>query len=86
MIWKYKNWWLENGMFKIEIIEVLHIMLMTLTKWLPRMANKIIAAEIKEMSNAGVIFMYLIICHIMTGDSEREGTMEEQVMTRRDNT
>ena len=79
MIWKNKNWWLENGMFKIEIIEVLHIMLMTLTKWLQRMANNIIAAEkIKETSNAGVIFLYLIICHIMTGDPEREGTMEEQ--------
>lgn len=51
------------------------------------MVNKIIAGEkIKKMSEIGVIFLFVIISYVSTGDPEREGSMEEWVITRGDNT
>lgn len=73
MSWKGKDWWVVDGMFEIEIIEVLRLMVMALTKWL-KMENQIIAGEMKEArgkSNTRITFLYSVIIHPMTGDPGR---------------
>lgn len=40
----------------------------------------------QEMSEIEIIFLFVIISHVSTGDPEREDSMEERVMTRGDNT